>query len=52
MIDKLRVAGIMKNKLRAQRGVSFHNSGHEEFIKLILLLLTIGTTMLRSVIFV
>ena len=26
MIDKLRVAGVMKNKLRAQRGVYFHNS--------------------------
>ena len=36
MTEKLSVAGVMKNKLRAQRGVIFHNAGHEEFIKLIL----------------
>ena len=37
VMDKLRVAGVMKNKLRAKRGVYFHDSGDEEFIKLIVL---------------
>ena len=36
MTDKLRVAGVMRNKLQAQRDVIFRNSGYEEFIKLIL----------------
>ena len=39
VIDKLQVAGVMKNKHRGvSRGVYFHNSGHEKFIKLILLI--------------
>ena len=39
MKNKLRVTGVMKNKLRVQRGrFIFHDAGHEEFIKLILLL--------------
>ena len=39
VIDKPRVAGVIKNKDRGvSRGVYFfYNSGHEEFIKLILL---------------
>ena len=35
MVDKLRVAGVMKNNAEVY---IFHNFGYEEFIKLILLL--------------
>ena len=35
-IDKLRVAGVMKNKSDSSEMFIFHIVGHEEFIKLIL----------------
>ena len=38
MIDKLRVAGIMKINSERREVFIFHNPGHKEFIKLILLL--------------
>ena len=38
MIDKLRVAGVMKINSKRSEVFIFDNSGHEEFIKFILLL--------------